>query len=87
MPISAPSSERIEILADDQVSPLLKARLAAAGAIGESTIFPHFDITVPMPSGTAVPPKVTIIHSKPPLGAPFAGQGSGKAPPHSDGKK
>lgn len=39
-------------------------RLPSRGLFGKS-IFPHFDINVPMPAGTPIPPKVRVVSPGP----------------------
>jgi hypothetical protein len=40
------------------------------------SIFPYFDVNVPMPSGTAVPPQVVIVRREPSAGAAATSTGS-----------
>lgn len=54
---------------NDHKQPRSKARLSRTGA--SESMYPRFDIDVPMPSDTPIPPRVVIIPS-PPLGGPVA---------------
>ncbi len=57
----------------EQRQPLHKIQFN--GGLGKS-IFPTFDVNVPMPSGTAVPPQVQVVSPSPSAGTAPASTGT-----------